>query len=145
MSLVFIDSNVIIRYFAGDTMAKSLLEPIFYGDEQGYINSIVFSEVIFVVVKLLTGKKAYELKKNPEIVKNIFDKIRDHIQFLQQYFDELEINEEIKQLASEIIRDHGLLPNDSLIAATCKHYGISTIATFDEDFKRRIPWLKVIP
>ncbi len=144
MSSVFIDSNVIIRYFTGDTTAKSLLEPIFYGDEQGYINSIVFSEVIFVVVKLLTGRKAYELKKNPEIVKNIFEKIRDYIQFLQQYFDELEIKEEIKQLASEIIRDHGLLPNDSLIVATCKHYGISTIATFDEDFKR-VPWLKVIP
>ena len=144
MSSVFIDSNVIIRYFAGGTTAKSLLKPIFYGDEQGYINNIVFSEVIFVVIKLLTGRKAYELKKKPEIVKNIFDKIRDHILFLQQYFDELEINEEIKQLASEIIRDHGLLPNDSLIAATCKHYGISTIATFDEDFKR-IPWLKVVP
>ena len=64
MSSVFIDSNVIIRYFAGDTTAKTLLEPIFYGDEQGYINSIVFSEVIFVVVKLLTGRKAYELKKS---------------------------------------------------------------------------------
>ncbi len=144
MSSVFIDSNVVIRYFAGDTVAKSLLEPIIYGDVQGYINNIVFSETLFVVIKLLTGRKAYELKKNPEIVKNIFNKTRDHIQFLQQYFDELEINEEIKQLASEIIRNHGLLPNDSLIAATCKHYGISTIATFDEDF-RRVPWLKVIP
>ena len=144
MSSVFIDSNVVIRYFAGDRAAKGLLEPIIYGDAQGYINNIVFSEVLFVLIKLLAGRKAYELKKNPEIVKNIFDKIRDYIQFLQQYFYELEINEEIKQLASEVIRNHGLLPNDSLIAATCKHYGISTIATFDDDFKR-IPWLKVVP
>ena len=29
-----------------------------------------------------------------------------------------------------------LLPNDALIAATCKHHGIRKIATFDPDFKR---------
>jgi len=144
MSSVFIDSNVVIRYFAGDMTAKRLLEPIIYGDVQGYINNIVFSEVLFILIKLLTGRKAYDLKKNPDVVKNVFARIKDYILFLRQYFDELEINEEIKQLASEIIRSYGLLPNDSLIAATCKHYGVSTIATFDEDFKR-IPWLKVIP
>lgn len=29
-----------------------------------------------------------------------------------------------------------LLPNDALIAATCKFYGIKRIATFDKDFER---------
>ncbi|MEM3505980.1 MAG: PIN domain-containing protein [Archaeoglobaceae archaeon] len=33
-------------------------------------------------------------------------------------------------------KKYGLLPNDALIAATCKHYGIRKIATFDRDFKR---------
>jgi len=37
-----------------------------------------------------------------------------------------------------------LLPSDAIIALTCKHYGIDTILTLDEDFKR-VPWLKVIP
>jgi len=37
-----------------------------------------------------------------------------------------------------------LLPSDAIIALTCRHYGVGTILTFDEDFKR-IPWLKVIP
>ena len=37
-----------------------------------------------------------------------------------------------------------LLPGDAIIALTCKHYGVDTILTFDEDFKR-VPWLKVIP
>ncbi len=135
MSSVFIDSNVFIKYFAGDIEARRLLEPIIYGDMQGYINNVIFSEVLFISVKLLTGRKAYELKKNPEIIKNIFDKITDYVLFLRQYFKELEINEEIKQSAYEIIRDYGLLPNDSLIAATCKHYGIDTIVTFDVDFR----------
>lgn len=33
------------------------------------------------------------------------------------------------------MKSYNLLPNDSIIAATCKHYGIG-IATFDKDFKR---------
>ena len=37
-----------------------------------------------------------------------------------------------------------LLPADALIALTCKYYGIDTILTFDDDFKR-VPWLKVVP
>ncbi|MCD6428768.1 MAG: PIN domain-containing protein [Desulfurococcales archaeon] len=37
-----------------------------------------------------------------------------------------------------------LLPSDAIIALTCKHYGIDTILTLDEDFKQ-VPWLKVVP
>ena len=36
-----------------------------------------------------------------------------------------------------------LLPNDALIVATCKHYGINKIATFDPDFKR-VDFLEII-
>ncbi|HDM36545.1 MAG TPA: PIN domain-containing protein, partial [Candidatus Syntrophoarchaeum butanivorans] len=35
------------------------------------------------------------------------------------------------------------LPNDALIAATCKYHGITRIATFDDDF-RRVDFLEVI-
>jgi len=42
------------------------------------------------------------------------------------------------------MRSWDLLPGDALIAITARHYGIDTILTFDEDFKR-VPWLKVIP
>ena len=42
------------------------------------------------------------------------------------------------------MRNYNLLPGDALIAITARHYGIDTILTFDEDFKK-IPWLKVIP
>ena len=63
MNSVFIDSNVIIKYFTGDLLTKKLLEPIIYGDTVGYVNTIVISEVIFSLLKLLTSKKAYELKR----------------------------------------------------------------------------------
>ena len=43
-----------------------------------------------------------------------------------------------------ITNNYRLAPRDAIIALTCKHYGINTILTFDEDIKR-IPWLEVIP
>jgi predicted nucleic acid-binding protein len=42
------------------------------------------------------------------------------------------------------MREYSLMPADALIAMTCRHHDINTIATLDEDFKR-VPWLKVIP
>ena len=44
---------------------------------------------------------------------------------------------------SRNLEQYNLLPNDALIAATCKYYGIKKIATFDEDFKR-VDFLEVI-
>ena len=89
--------NVIIKYFAGDSLAKKSLEPIIYGDTTGYVNIVVISEVIFILFKLFMGKKAYELKDSPETVKNVFKSLNTQIQFLGEYFSELEINESVKQ------------------------------------------------
>ena len=144
MNSAFIDSNVIIKYFTGDTTAKDALAPVINYEVEGYINSIVYSEVIYIAIKLLTRKKAYELKENPESIKNAIKAISKHAEFIQTYFKELEINDKVKQIAIEIMKEYGLLPNDALIAATCKYYGIDVILTFDEDFKR-IPWLKTLP
>ena len=47
------------------------------------------------------------------------------------------------ELIRRIAETYKLLPNDALIAATCKYYGIRKIATFDEDFKR-VDFLEVI-
>ncbi len=133
-----------IKYFTGDVVAKDVLTPVINYEIEGYINNIVYSEVIYIIIKLLTQKKVYELKENPETIKNSIKAISKHIEFIQIYFKELEINDKVKQIVIEIMKEYGLLPNDALIAATCKHYGIDTILTFDGDFKR-IPWLKVIP
>ncbi len=144
MNSACIDTNVIIKYYTGDIEARKALEPVINGEITGFINNIIFSEVIFILLKLLTGMKAYELKKKPPIIKDIIKKIDKQIMFLREYFVELEISEDVKQMALAVMSQYGLLPNDALIAATCKQNGIGTIVTFDEDFKR-IPWLKVVP
>ena len=43
----------------------------------------------------------------------------------------------------EMIRNYRLLPADAVITASCKHNGITKIATFDSDFKR-VDFLEVI-
>ena len=66
------------------------------------------------------------------------------IAFLQSYFTELEVNNEVKRAALDLMKRYGLLPNDAVIAATRKYYDIDVIASFDKGFKR-VQWLKVIP
>jgi len=72
--------------------------------------------------------------------------IVDRLHLLNSIKDKLvilELNEEIFDVSKEVIEKYRLLPNDALIAATCKHCGITKIATFDEDFKR-VDFLEVI-
>ena len=148
---VFLDSSTIIRYFLGDSSAKEVLET----HSKFAINSIVYSEVAFNLLKLLYtdsyGRyQFYDMKST--LSNRDSDLLRGYkifSSFIEELLSEerlifLPITLEVVEEATRVAVEYGLLPNDSLIAATCKHYGISTIATFDEDFER-IPWLKIIP
>ena len=41
----------------------------------------------------------------------------------------------IEQDAISLMDDYGLLPNDAIILATCKFYGIKYLIIFDKDFE----------
>jgi predicted nucleic acid-binding protein len=69
--------------------------------------------------------------------------IRDDVEPVLRLFITLPITSEPHEVIN-IIEKHGLMPADSIIALTCKHQGINTIATLDRDFER-VPGLKVIP
>ena len=56
--LVFLDSSVILHYITGDPRVKYLLE----GTSRLAVNSIVFSEVSFNLLKLLYNEKYGEYK-----------------------------------------------------------------------------------
>ncbi len=149
--VAFLDSSVILRYFMGDSRARYIIENF----PRFAVNTIVYSEVSFNLLKLLYIEKHrrygfYDMKsalsnRDPDILRGYMITYS----FLEELSIEgrlvfLPITMEVIKEANKIATQYGLLPNDSLIAATCKHYGITTIATFDEDFKR-VPWLKVIP
>jgi predicted nucleic acid-binding protein len=75
MNSVFIDSNIIIKYFAGDAQARSILKPVVYGEVLGFINNIVLSEVLFIIIKLLNRPKSVRASKEAG---NNSESTRDH-------------------------------------------------------------------
>jgi len=141
MNGVFVDSSVFLKILEGDLKAKKAFVSL-YQTEKLYRNGIVYSEVIYVWIKLTTGRKSFELKKTPDSVKKTCSEIGNIKAFLD-LAQSLPLTAEIEDLAEGIMQEYGILPNDALIAATCKYYGIKKIATFDDDFKR-VDFLEVV-
>jgi len=140
MSGVFIDSNVILRHLSGDRRAKRIVDWVESGRVIGYVNQVVASEVLYVYIKLMAGKPAYRLKEEPATVKQVD---LTPVCKVLSLFEELPSSHEVTTGAIDLIRKYGLLPNDAIIASTCKHYGVGKIATFNSDFKR-VKFLEVI-
>ncbi|AAB89055.1 PIN domain-containing protein [Archaeoglobus fulgidus] len=69
----------------------------------------------------------------------------DFVKALHNFYDEIYVVQDSRdlELIKSVAEKYKSLPNDALIAATCKHYGIKKIATFDEDF-RRVDFLEVV-
>ncbi len=148
---VFLDSSAIIRYLTGDPRVRDVVE----SSTRLAINSIVVSEVSFNILRILYNRRYgqyrfYDMKSRvSQLDSNILMGYTLLQSFLNELYDEdrlvyLPVTLEVAREALTIATNYGLLPNDALIAATCKHYNINTIATFDEDFKR-IPWLTIVP
>ncbi len=126
---IFFDTNFLVNLIVETEFTektKRIVEE--YIDEE-FLTSITVVEETLFVLKRLIGKS------NPEIV----EKVKTLIEGLEiTVIDQLPFSEFL-----EVFGSYDLLPNDALIAATCKHYGIRRIATFDEDFKR-VDFLEVL-
>ncbi|MEM5828355.1 MAG: PIN domain-containing protein [Candidatus Aenigmatarchaeota archaeon] len=81
-------------------------------------------------MRAVTKLSPLEIKKGIEKTKLDLTCLRE----IFSLFEVLPCNFGIKTL--RIIEKYKLLPNDAIIAATCKYYRIRKIATFDEDFKK---------
>ena len=141
---VFFDSNVFLKYLAGVEDAKRLLDRVEYDEWKGYINDIVISEVVYGYLRLALNVSRYKLRK---YIAKYTDRVRELLEHdiypLFTVFEHLPTSIDIYSLI-EYMTKYRLLPNDALIVATCRAYGIENIATFDEDFKR-VSWLRAIP
>ncbi len=126
---IFFDTNFLVNLIVETEFTektKRIVEE--YIDEE-FLTSITVVEETLFVLKRLIGKS------NPEIV----EKVKTLIEGLEiTVIDQLPFSEFL-----EVFGSYDLLPNDALIAATCKHYGIKRIATFDEDFNR-VDFLEVL-
>jgi len=141
---VLYDSNVLIKYLAGDENARTLVEKVIDGEWSGYITGTIVSETLYVYLRLALDVSGYKLKelitKQDERIRNLLEEdVRPLLSLFNLITQEISIEELVN-----LVESYGLLPNDALIAVAALKHGISTVATFDEDF-RRVPWLKVIP
>ncbi len=115
----------------GNSKATDILEALIEESVAGYINETVASEVIFIYMKLKTGKSFKTLKKKPELVRAIQ---KEPVYELLSLFRFLETNEFVFSLSKRLIEKYGLLPNDAIIGATAIFYNLDGIITLDEDF-----------
>ncbi len=128
----FIDSSVLIEHLKGNPNARNLLQELITKDGEIFINDVVTSEVIFIYLKIISGKSVLTLKKKPELVKSVN---KTPCYELLGLFKFLEVNEFIYRISRDLIDKYGLLPNDALILATCKFYGIRYLVSLDDDFE----------
>jgi hypothetical protein len=141
---IFLDSSIIIGLFSGDDDAEKILGRII--SQSLFINEVVFSEVVYkaMVLKFLEKEEKFSLKKLKRNIDRYVYLYGEFSKFSEEFETEfLIITEEVVKIASFLGSKYELLPNDALIAATCKHHGIKKIVTFDPDFKR-VEFLEII-
>ena len=140
MEKVFIDTNAIIDLLRGKNKVVSFFRCIEAGDIYGVTNKVVFLETVHVFLILTTDEGPRSLRKKTELIKSIdMSPILKIFEMLHVLPTDVIEEKDI----TKIIGKYGLLPNDALIAATCKYYGINKIATFDDDFKR-VDFIEVV-
>lgn len=148
-SEVFVDSSILVGLNLGDEKAKNLVKALVEDGNILVINPIVYSETSFKVTLTLALRDGlrgvYDLRKNLEKYSWVYSRVIKSIETLMDagILKIATIDWNTLKLSAEIGEKYHLLTNDALIAATCKHYGIKKIATFDEDFKK-VEFLEVI-
>ena len=131
MRSFIVDSTVLVEHLKGNPEATELLEALIEGDAEGYINETVASEVIFVYLKLKTGRSFRTLKKKPDLVKAVQ---KGPVYELLSLFKFLDTNEFVFNISRRLIDEYGLLPNDAMIAGAALFYKLDGIMTLDNDF-----------
>jgi len=105
----------------------------------------VIEEVTYVQIKErakdVTGiNRHYDLltylRENPDTVKQIASEVIPDVSSLLNALKIVVLAPASYLEMLDVVANYGLLPNDTLIAATCKHYGIRRLVTFDRDFER---------
>jgi len=149
--LIYVDANAIV-YLLHDVKPKSdLVIDILSRSEQAYTSLRTIEETSYILIRIYLGKH-YGVKGIHRIREVINQQglgfIKDELKAMRGLLSEYNIIvlqdiAEVSEIHDTMVK-YNLLPGDAIIALTCKHYGIDTILTFDEDFKR-IPWLKVVP
>ncbi len=147
--MIFLDTNILYHILHKTPRTEEALTVLDENPGDYVVDMVVHNEIIYAsTIHYLEHrhgvKGTYSARKwikkygyPEEVINAVIELIkRLDIRLIPSIYTEQELYDALAEFR--------LLPSDAIIALTCKHYGIDTILTFDEDFKR-IPWLKVIP
>ncbi len=147
--LIFLDTNILYHILHNTPRTKKTLILLEENSGDYVIDMVVHNEIIYTSTMHYLEHRhsirgAYSVKqwiKKHGYPGEVIDTIRELVKRLSiRLISSIYTEQELYKTLTE----YNLLPSDAIIALTCKHYSISTLLTFDEDFKR-VPWLKVLP
>jgi len=148
--LIFVDTNIFYNILYETELTPKARKTVELLVEL-VISAIVYNELVHVTFRAYARRK-YGITSYHDFKKFFIEKglevFEEPLKDIHELLEELDVqilrdHQSIEELR-EVITRYRLLPTDAQIAITCRYYGIPTIATLDEDFKR-IPWLKTIP
>jgi len=147
---IYVDANVFVHLIIESELTENA-KKIFYLAEDFLTSPAALEEAIYIGIRLIAAERLgiyrpHELRRY--VARHGINFARDYIGELRAFLQEAGIevvadNTSLEDIIS-IMRSYNLLPNDALIAATCRKRGIKIIATFNDDF-RRVDFLIVIP
>jgi len=147
--MMFIDTNVFYN-FLFETSLTERASKIFEFDEPLFTSFIVVNETLYIISRKIAERKLNikSYRKFREVVSDSdYEPFIDELTGFFSLLDNLDVTvlRDYQNISEvwKLMKNYKLLPNDALIAATCKHYGIKRIATFDEDFKR-VDFLEIL-
>ncbi len=144
-SIVFIDSTVFIYHFTGVSPdCRDFLERCERRDVKGITSTLVLAETAHrlmmieaVSLKLVTPSKVpAKLRATPSLVKKLRPYSEQTSKIPLMGIEVAPVDLRIFLRATEIQQTHGLLMNDSLVAAAAETAGVDGIASADRDFGR---------
>ena len=147
--MIMVDTNVFYN-FLFETELTEKATKIFELEEPLFTSFTVINETLYVISRKIAERK-FNIRSYRRFREFVSSNGYEHfLEELTKFFsllDDLDITvlRDYQNVSEtwELMKNYNLLPNDALIAATCKHYGIRKIATFDEDFKR-VDFLEVV-
>ncbi len=148
--MIFLDTNIIYNFLFETELSDKAEEVIRGWYREGLAISMVVLNELLYVVGLRIARSEYGIEGRfsfkrfiarhgypAKAIDRVLGFVKDfRVAVLPDFQDYREL--------VEVVKSYRLAPSDAQIALTCRYYGINTIATFDEDFKR-IPWLRVVP
>lgn len=145
---VFLDTSFIISLLF-ETEKTEDTRKFFNEASDSFITSVsVYEETFFVGIKMIAEDRlkigsSYSLRDH--IKKNGYDFTDTLFNYMNKVFESIEIVHDTKdiKLIENVAKTCRLMPNDAVIAATCKFYDIKRLATYDDDFNR-VDFLEIV-